>query len=136
MSTRAALGDERAPAELDDASIPALVEEAMTSARDLASEELRLALAEADAQIASIGRALGLSFLAAMLAGGGLAWAGVALVLALELGAVGAGILGALGLVAAGLALWLCRRALPGLPFAKTRERMERRMDHVRQALR
>jgi hypothetical protein len=122
-------------ADLEGASIPALLEEAMSSARDLASEELRLALSEADTQLASLQRVVGLCSLAAVLAGAGLAWIGTALVLASGFGPLALGVLGVLGLAASLLALWVGSRSMPALLFPRTRRRMERRVTNVKEAL-
>lgn len=117
------------------ASLPTLVERALDSARVLASEEARLALAEADTEIAALRRAFRLFFTGALLGGATLSWAGVALMLALGTGAAGVGALAAAGGLACGVALWAGARTLPDPLFPRTRRRIEQRVVHAKEYL-
>ena len=120
---------------LSEASIPALIEETLASARELASDEVRLTLAVADGEVAALKLACLHWIGAAIAAGAALAWGGLALILALDLGALGAAALASLAFAIAGVALWLGGRVLPDGPFAKTRRRIERRVVDVKEAL-
>ena len=120
---------------LSDASIPALIEETLASARELASDEVRLTLAVADGEVAALKRACLHWVAAGVAASAALAWGGFALILALDLGAIGAAGLASLAFAIAGIALWLAGRVLPDGPFEKTRRRIERRVDEMKDAL-
>jgi hypothetical protein len=112
---------------LRDASMRTLLEETLESARDLATDEARMILAEASdegARAKRIGAYLGA---AVSIGTAGLSWIGMAILVAAHAAwwatlLVG---LGALG-VAAALAL-AAQRLVPEITFAQTRARLESR---------
>jgi hypothetical protein len=118
--------DDSAP--LGDASVSQLLEEVVASARALLADELALAAADAEAELRAVKRACALVVLSAFAAGAGLAWGGVALIMALELGAPGAGLFALFGTLVALLGGWLAQRALPPAPFYRTRARLARHL--------
>lgn len=121
-------GDTRRQEALGDASVSSLLQEVVASARALLADEAALAIADAEAELRAVKRAAVLMVLSAFAAGAGIAWGGVALVMAFDLGAAGAGIFALLGTLAAIVGAWLARRALPPAPFHRTRARLARHL--------
>lgn len=115
----------------DDASIGEILERALGSARDLAAEEASLILVDVDEDARAIRRATALALVAVVWLASALAWAGVALALTLALGAPGIAGLAALGAAIGGVLLALARAQLPPTILAKSRLRVERRIERV-----
>jgi len=121
--------------QVSDASLSSLVEQALDSAKVLASEEAKLALAEADTEVAALRGAFRLFFAGALLGGATLSWAGVAVMLALGTGAAGVAVLAALGALSCAATLFAGWRAMPKPLFPRTRSRIDQRVAHVKESL-
>ena len=123
--------------DLDDESpIGEVIERALGSAGDLAAEEGSLFLVEVDENARAIRGAVAFVLFAGVWLSAALAWAGVALALALPVGAAGLVALSLVGAVAGVGALAAARRRLPPSILGRSRLRVERRIARVRETLR
>lgn len=120
----------------DDAPIGELVEQAIHGARELAAHEASMVLVELEEDVRGVKRAAVLSIFGAACLASSIAWAGVAIALALDLGAVGLVIFSIVAAVLGGGALFLARGTLPPTILGKSRVRIERRVAHVTESLR
>lgn len=120
----------------DDVPIGVLVERALGGARELATHEATLVLVELERDGRALQRSLTLALVGGACVSAAIAWAGVALVMALSLGAAG---LAALATVFAALGVGVLFRARGQLPptiLGESRVRLERRMARVTESLR
>lgn len=120
---------------MSEASLPALLEQVLDSAKMLASEEAKLALSEADTEVASLRRAFGILFCGALFGGATLSWAGVALMMALGAGPLGVAVLAGVGALSAAVLLYVGWRAVPDPLFPRTRSRIDQRVKNVKESL-
>ena len=120
----------------EDASVGELVERAIGGARDLATHEATLALAELEQDAREVRITIVLGLIAAACFAVCASWAGVALALALGVGALGLAIGAAILAVGGVLTLYAARRKLPHSLLEKSRARLERRRTRVQESLR
>ncbi len=120
----------------DDAPIGELVERAIGGARDLATHEAALVLVELEEDVQAIRRAAVLAIVGAACLSAAVAWAGVALALALSLGAIGLAVFALVFTTLGAIALFLARGRLPSSILGKSRVRVERRIARVTESLR
>lgn len=120
----------------EDASVGELVERAIGGARDLATHEATLALAELEQDAREVRITIVLGLIAASCFAVCASWAGVALALALGVGALGLAIGAAILAIGGVLTLYAARRKLPHSLLEKSRARLERRLTRVQESLR
>jgi hypothetical protein len=120
----------------EDASVGELVERAIGGARDLATHEAALALAELEQDAREIRLTIVLGLMGGSCFAVCASWAGVALALALGVGALGLAIGAAILAIGGGLALYGARRSALRTILEKSRARLERRLTRVSESLR
>jgi hypothetical protein len=125
----------RVDADDDEASIVELVERAIGGARDLATHEATLAMAELEHDVRRIRTMLVLALSGASCVAVSVAWGGVALALALGVGALGLGVAALVLGIGGAVALLLAREHLPPTLLGKSRARLERRIARVTETL-
>lgn len=125
----------RAPADRD-ASVGELVERAIGGARDLATHEAALALLELEQDAKEIRATIVLGLIGAASFAVCASWAGVAVALALGVGALGLAIGAAILAVASAATLFAARRKLPKGLLETSRARLEARLTRVSESLR
>jgi hypothetical protein len=121
--------------EDDDASIGELIERAIGGARDLATHEATLAMAELEHDVRTIRTTLVLALSGASCVAVSIAWGGVAVALALGIGALGLAVAALVLGVAGVVALLLARERVPSTLLGRSRARLERRIARVTETL-
>lgn len=120
----------------DEASVGVLVERAIGGARELATHEAALVLVELERDGRALQRTLAIALAGVTCLSVAIAWAGVALAMAVPLGAGGIALLAALFAVLGVVVLLGARRQLPPTILGESRVRLERRIAHVTESLR